>query len=443
MPERAKTFFAQKRPMKKQTASIRPTRHRGRSAHRIANDKIEMHWLTGGGHLANFATLEAGPAANLNLVWASPWETMEPQKYNAKKHATKYGGGCTSMALASYTGHVLCLDYFGMPSAAEEAAGLPLHAEAGNRRWSVAKKSVKNGEIKFVTRGTAPSAGMAITREILLRENESVAVVRETVANKTKRDRYFQWVQHATFGPPFLKENESIVVVPGTQSKTAPATYGEKTGLAIDREFTYPHAPTNTGTLDLSQPFVHKGKGFNAAVLLGSGELNEEENKNQTRPGEAAAGTTGEFTYVAVLNWRLGVLAGYVFRRADFPWISIWEENHAREESPWNGATQARGLEFGNTPFPLGLHHAIMNGPLFNTPTVGYLPAHAKQTIPYALFTTAVPKTWRKISRITVTKSSASEASAHSAIVITGPTQADRIELPASVLDQVWPTTQV
>ncbi len=428
MLPRVKTFqFAQaKTKMKKQTISIRPTRHRGRSAHRLANNKIEMHWLTGGGHLANFSSLEAGPAANLNLVWASPWQTIEPQHYKAKKHATKYGGPEAAQMLSAYTGHALCLDYFGMPSAAEAAAGLPLHGEAGFRRWTVAKKSTRAGEIKFVTKAAAPSAGLAITREILLRENESVAVVRETVHNKNKRDRYFQWVQHATFGPPFLKENESICVIPGTQSKTAPATYGEKTGLAIDREFTYPHAPASsptnsTDTIDLSQPFIHKGKGFNVAVLLGSGEL------------ESAEATDATFTYAAVLNWRLGILAGYIFRRADFPWISIWEENCARQESPWHGTTQARGLEFGNTPFPLGLHHAITNGPLFNTPSVGYLQAHAKQTAAYALFATQVPKSWRKISRITV-------AANASAIIITGPTAADRIELPATVLRDVWPT---
>jgi len=29
------------------------------------------------------------------------------------------------------------------------------------------------------------------------------------------------------------------------------------------------------------------------------------------------------------------------------------EENCARDYSPWNGATQARGMEFGTTPCPL------------------------------------------------------------------------------------------
>jgi hypothetical protein len=424
--------------MKKQNVSIRRTRHRGRSAHRIANDKIEMHWLTGGGHVAKFSPLE-GPAANVNLVWDSPWQTIEPQNYSAKKHAAKYGGGAVAQMLAAYTGHALCLDYFGMPSPTEEAAGLPLHGEAGFRRWAVAKKSIRAGEIKFVTRGAAPSAGLTITREIILRENESVAVVREIVANKNKRDRYFQWVQHATFGPPLLKENESVCIVPGTRSKTSSDDYDGNCALATDQEFDWPNAPAaGGGTLDISQPFSRKGKGFVATTLLGSGESEAQEGNHTTKEEKqrrgAADAAASPFTYVAVLNWRLGILTGYIFRRADFPWAAIWEENQARQASPWHGTSQARGLEFGNTPFPLGLHHAITNGPLFDTPSVGYLQAHAKKTAAYALFAAEVPKSWRKISSIQVSTSSASEASA---IIITGPAPTDRIELPASVLTEI------
>ena len=28
---------------------------------------------------------------------------------------------------------------------------------------------------------------------------------------------------------------------------------------------------------------------------------------------------------------------GYTWRRADFPWMGIWEENHSRTAAPWNG----------------------------------------------------------------------------------------------------------
>src|ERR1700722_2066649 len=277
--------------MKKQKLSIRPTRHRGRSAHRIANNNTEIHWPTGAAHLANFASLEEGPAAGLNLVWNSPWQTIEPQNYSAKTHAAKYGGGAVAQMLAAYTGHALCLDYFGMPSAAEAAAGLPLHGEAGFRRWSVAKKSIRDGELKFVTRGAAPSAGLAITREILLRENETVAVVRETVANQNKRDRYFQCVQHATFGPPLLEENESVCIIPGTRSKTSSDDYDGNCALETDQEFQWPNAPAaDGGTLDISQPFTRKGKGFVATTLLGSGESEAEEGNHTTKEEKQSRG---------------------------------------------------------------------------------------------------------------------------------------------------------
>jgi len=42
----------------------------------------------------------------------------------------------------------------------------------------------------------------------------------------------------------------------------------------------------------------------------------------------------------------------YVWKRADFPWMGIWEENHSRTNAPWNGKTVTRGMEFGVTPMP-------------------------------------------------------------------------------------------
>ncbi|HEY0701595.1 MAG TPA: hypothetical protein VGD60_02410 [Candidatus Acidoferrales bacterium] len=413
----------------KSALTIRPTRHKNRSAHRLANQKIEMHWLTGGGHLANLSLLDGSPATtNLNLVWESPWATIEPQQYSARKHAHKYGGGAVAQMLAAYTGHALCLDYFGAASPEEEAVGLPLHGEAGFRRWSVAKKSVRNGALKFSTKGAAPSAGLAITREVTMRENESVAFVTETVTNKNNRDRYFQWVQHATFGAPLLKENESICAIPGTRSKTSSDDYDGKCALETDREFAWPHAPAaGGGILDIEQPFTRKGRGFVATTLLGGGN------------GGGAGEPISPFTYVAVLNWRLGLVAGYLFRRADFPWAAIWEENCARQDEPWKGTSQARGLEFGNTPFPLGLHHAIMSGPLFNTPSVGYVPAHGKKSASYAIFAAEIPRAWRKITSI---DAATAPTTGQSSIAITGPTPSDRVELRASALSEIWPAAK-
>src|SRR6202020_468276 len=299
---------------------------------------------------------------------------------------TKYGGGMVGHMLSGYTGHALVLDYFGAPSPEEEALGLPLHGEPGTRRWTLTRKSVRDGQAQLSMKVRAPSAGLIVQRDIALLDNESVAYVTETITNNNHRDRYFQWMQHATFGPPFLKENESVVAIPGTQSKTSPDDYDGRCALITDREFTWPHAPAyDGGTHDISLAFTRKGRGFVAATLLGGG-----------------ADTNSPFTYIAVLNWKLGLVAGYIFRRADFPWAAIWEENCARAGAPWHGTAQARGLEFGNTPLPLGLQNAIHSGSLFGTPTVGRVPARGHVTASYAIFVAEILPAWKNISGVDV-----------------------------------------
>src|SRR5262249_57936794 len=69
---------------------------------------------------------------------------------------------------------------------------------------------------------------------------------------------------------------------------------------------------------------------------------------------------------------------GYAWRRADFPWLGIWEENRSRSASPWNGGTIARGMEFGVSPFPESRRRTVERGRLFDTPTFRSLPARAR-----------------------------------------------------------------
>ena len=261
-------------------------------------------------------------------------------------------------------------------------------------------------------RSAAPSAGLLVERDIQLRENESVAYVTETITNKTNRDRYFQWAQHTTFGPPFLQAGESVCLMPGTHSKTWPLGYEGKEAIESDREFTWPNAPAkNGGFLNISQPFTTNGRGFIATTLLA-------ENRDS------------QLAYVAVLNWRLGLLAGYCFRRTNFPWVANWEENCARADAPWGGKTRARGLEFATSPLPLGLRDAILGGPLFGVPSVRCLPARGAQAASYVMFVTEVPHAWRTIAGIGVRGN---------ALAVTGPNPEERVELMAAGLSEIWP----
>jgi hypothetical protein len=81
-----------------------------------------------------------------------------------------------------------------------------------------------------------------------------------------------------------------------------------------------------------------------------------------------------------------GVLVGYVWRRADFPWLGIWDENYSRKAPPWNGRTLTRGLEFGASPFPEPRRKMIDRGSMFGAPCYRWIPARSKATVQYAAF---------------------------------------------------------
>jgi hypothetical protein len=80
---------------------------------------------------------------------------------------------------------------------------------------------------------------------------------------------------------------------------------------------------------------------------------------------------------------RLRLAFGYVWKRADFPWMGIWEENRSRLQPPWIGATMARGMEFGVSPFPETRRQMIERGPLFDAPTFAWVPAKARVETEY------------------------------------------------------------
>jgi hypothetical protein len=80
------------------------------------------------------------------------------------------------------------------------------------------------------------------------------------------------------------------------------------------------------------------------------------------------------------------LLFGYEWKRTDFPWMGIWEENHSRATAPWNSRTLTRGMEFGASPFPESRKDMIERRELFGVPGYRWLPAKAKITVQYSAF---------------------------------------------------------
>jgi hypothetical protein len=74
---------------------------------------------------------------------------------------------------------------------------------------------------------------------------------------------------------------------------------------------------------------------------------------------------------------------GYAWRRADFPWMGIWEENYSRPAPPWNGRTLTRGLEFGVSPMPETRRQMIERGQLFDTPGFRWIGAQRRIEVEY------------------------------------------------------------
>jgi hypothetical protein len=74
---------------------------------------------------------------------------------------------------------------------------------------------------------------------------------------------------------------------------------------------------------------------------------------------------------------------GYRWKRRDFPWLGIWQENHSRTHAPWNGATLTCGMEFGVSPMPESRRAMIDRGRLFDVPTYRWIPAKRRVEVEY------------------------------------------------------------
>jgi hypothetical protein len=347
-----------------------------RRAYGLSNANVELTVLLGGGHVADFR-LSGSP---VNVLWESPWPTIEPQTFSSREHATLYGDGPVGRFLCGYTGHALALGYFGMPSSEEAERGMGLHGEAANSEWKVVSAVADDDSATLVTEVTLPVYRLHFRREISLMREAFTARIAETVTNLSGAAVEFQWVQHAAFGEPFFANGEATLFVSGRRGVTWPAGYEGHELLARDVEFQWPYAQSIDGKpINLSQPFVCDGTGFVAGVLAGSDREN---------------------AFVTVHNRRHQLVAGYCFNPKLFPWIVLWEENRARGYSPWNKRTRVRGVEFGTSPMPLGLTHAREIRRLFDTPVLRSIPAKSCLQAQYDLFLHPVPPQWTQIKDV-------------------------------------------
>ena len=326
-------------------------RYHGRRAERIENEHLRVTVLVEGGHIAEVLHKTSG----VNPLWTPPWPSIEPSTYR-RTGDTVYGGALDASLLSGIMGHNLCLDIFGGPSAEEEAAGLPVHGEA-----SVVRYDVRRAENEVLMMAELPLARLRVERRLSL-QGDAVRV-EERVQNVSGTDRPVGWTEHVTLGPPFLQKGVTQFRTSATRSKVFEKTFGAADYLKPGAEFDWPLAPRIAGgTADLRIFTDLPVSGAYTAHLM------------DARRRDAF------FVAFAPQN-RLAF--GYVWKRDDFPWMGIWEENLSRSQPPWNGQSLTRGMEFGASPFPETRREMIERGRMFATPTFRWIPAASQATVQY------------------------------------------------------------
>jgi hypothetical protein len=319
------------------------TTFRGRQAVQIENEFLRVTVLREGGHIAEVFDKRAG----VNPLWIPPWPSMEPSRFD-RDQPRSYGAGSEAKLLSGIMGHNLCLDLFGAPSEEEVLAGLTVHGEASVSRFDITESA---GEL--VCQVTLPIAQLKFSRLIRL-QNDNLRID-ETVENLGGIDRPLAWTQHVTLGPPFLDPAETEFRASMGASMVMEKDPGIGAYLLPGGEFSWPLAPRKDGRLaDLRR-------------------------MNPTAPASTytahLADSASEHAYFVAFNPQFRLAFGCVWKRSEFPWLGIWEENCSRADLPWSGQTITRGMEFGVSPIPESRREMVDRHQLLGVPAFKWISA--------------------------------------------------------------------
>lgn len=346
------------------------TTYRNRRAVQIENDRLRLTVLQEGGHIAEMLDKATG----VSPLWTPPWPSIEPSTYD-RARCPEYGADSESKLLSGLMGHNICLDLFGSPTAEEEAAGITVHGEAPVAPFRISEAP---GEL---TEGTdLPAAQLRYERSIRL--DGPWIRFSETVENLAPLDRPSAWTEHVTIGPPFLEKGVTELRTPGTRSKVLEGRFGDAGYMEPGAEFDWPFVPLiKGGTADL--------RVYTSAAVSGGFTAHLLDPKL-------------EKGFFFAWSPRTKVLFGYTWDRADFPWLSLWEENGSRTTAPWSGRTLTRGIEIGTTPLPETRRQMIDRGTLFGTPCYRWIPARTTVKVEYSAFLTTAEKIPENLEELSV-----------------------------------------
>ena len=323
------------------------TTFRNRRAAQIEHEQIRVTITAEGGHIAEILHKPSG----VSPLWIPPWPSIEPSTYSLEKHP-EYGADAESKLLSGIMGHNLCLDLFGGPSPEEAAAGMTVHGEA-----SIAPYEISFTDRELTASCTLPAAQLQFERRIRL--DGPRVLISETVENMAILDRPIAWTEHVTLGPPFLEKGVTQFRAPGTKALT-PST---------NQIFDWPIAIRKDGSRQDLRVYTNAAESGAFDTVLMDPHLDR--------------------AFFFAYSPQSKVLFGYVWARADFPWLGMWDENYGRKLPPWSGRTLTRGMEFGVSPSAESRRQMIDRHSLFGVPSYRWIPARTRLHAEYYAFITA------------------------------------------------------
>ena len=333
-------------------STVPATIFRGRQAAAIENDHLRVTVLREGGHIAEIFDKLAG----VSPLWIPPWPSIEPSSYDLSKHP-EYGSDSEAKLLAGIMGHNLCLDFFGGPSAEEAAAGLTVHGEG-----SVVPYEITEREGNPRIQGSPPAGSTSIfERSIELRGR--CLKIRESVENLAAWDRPIGWTEHVTLGPPFIEKGTTQLRASVTRSKVSEVDFGANMHLKQAAEFDWPMAPLSAGGVADLRTLSAAPASSEYTSHLGDRQREEE--------------------FFVAFSPTFHLALAYIWKREDFPWLGMWQENCSRDTPPWNGRTITLGMEFGVSPVPESRREMVDRGRLFDVPSYRWIPAKGRLEVEY------------------------------------------------------------
>jgi hypothetical protein len=293
-------------PAAAQESSFREERFHGRQAYVLENAQMRVSALRGAGHIAEIRLKSDDPKKNVNPMRVPHFPTIEPWEYDPAKHDRIYGGGTNRWLMSGYMGHLLNFPTFGGPSGNEARSGLGNHGEALAVEWK--KDGAEAGErsVRLWYSAHLPKTEYNVGRILTLPGGETVLYIEEWVENLLPFDRPAHWVQHATFGPPFVEAGKNVLDMSATKGQVRGDTSGTNSLAAGDVE--WPNGKSfDEKPVSLREMQTRQGAGTYAGYLMDPGR---------------------ERNYFTMFHKDFNVLIGYIWKTKDFPWIGDWQENH-------------------------------------------------------------------------------------------------------------------